>query len=110
MSEVVYRDAVTGEYVSEEYAKANPATTVSETDTGPATTVGVLQEEITMSNQPSQDLPKQQGSKGRDNAAAKQAEADARKDERDAGRADKQQQREEWEQAHPDQTLPEDLQ
>lgn len=26
----VYRDAVTGEYVSKEYAEENPATTVSE--------------------------------------------------------------------------------
>jgi hypothetical protein len=29
----VYRDASTGEYVSEEYALANPHTTVSETET-----------------------------------------------------------------------------
>ena len=31
---VVYRDAKTGEYVTAEYAKANPDTTVSETETG----------------------------------------------------------------------------
>ena len=28
--QVVYRDAVTGEFVTEEYAKANPETTVRE--------------------------------------------------------------------------------
>jgi len=96
----VYRDAGTGEYVTEEYAKANPGTTVSETEeVPPATVTGVLQEEVTMSDQPNQDLPKTQGAKGRDNAAAKQAEADARKAEREAYR-----------EAHPDQTLPEDLQ
>lgn len=34
MKKVVhYRDAITGEYVSEEYAKCNPDTTVKETDT-----------------------------------------------------------------------------
>lgn len=27
----IYRDAVTGEFVEKEYAKANPSTTVSET-------------------------------------------------------------------------------
>lgn len=32
--EVKYRDAVTGEYVTEDYAKANPETTVAETDEG----------------------------------------------------------------------------
>jgi hypothetical protein len=35
----VYRDAVTGEFVTDEYADANPATTVGETvnDTPPTT-------------------------------------------------------------------------
>lgn len=32
MNEIRYRDAVTGEYVSEEYALANPDTTVRETE------------------------------------------------------------------------------
>jgi|JI102314A2RNA_FD_contig_31_3711071_length_277_multi_5_in_0_out_0_1 hypothetical protein len=31
MSNKVYRDAITGQYVSEEYARRNPRTTVSET-------------------------------------------------------------------------------
>lgn len=31
MSHKVYRSAVTGEYVTEEYAEENPETTVSET-------------------------------------------------------------------------------
>ena len=97
MSEVNYRDAVTGEYVTEEYAEANPGTTVSETEAvPPATVVGVLQEEITMSDQPNQDLPKEEGAHGRDNAAAKKAEAEQRKAEREADR-----------EPHPDQTLPE---
>ena len=55
-----------------------------------------------MSDQPNQDLPQEEGAKGRDNAAAKKAEADARKAEREAAReaerADNQ--------PHPDQTLP----
>ena len=99
-----YRDAETGEYVTEEYALANPSTTVAEAESSgtieeaPAIR-GVLNEEITMSDQPNQDLPKTEGAKGRDNAAAKQAENDARKAEREAYR-----------EAHPDQTLPEDLQ
>lgn len=38
MSETVYRDAVTGEYVTAEYAAEHPDTTVSETveDDAPA--------------------------------------------------------------------------
>jgi hypothetical protein len=59
---------------------------------------GVRTKESTMAEQPNQDLPKEQGAKGRDNAAKKQAEAAARKAEREANQA-----------AHPDQTLPEDL-
>lgn len=51
-----------------------------------------------MADAPNQDLPKEQGAKGRDNAAAKQAEAAARKAAREADKA-----------PHPDQTLPENL-
>lgn len=51
-----------------------------------------------MSDQPNQDLPREQGAKGRDNAAAKKAEADARKAAREAAQ-----------QPQPDQTLPENL-
>lgn len=92
----VYRDAGTGEYVTEEYAKANPGTTVSETEAvPPATVTDGSQEETTMSDQPNQDLPQEQGAKGRDNAAQKQAEADARKAAREADK-----------QPHPDNTLP----
>jgi len=54
--------------------------------------------ESTMSDAPNQDLPREQGAKGRDNAAAKKAEADARKAAKEAAQA-----------PHPDQTLPEDL-
>jgi hypothetical protein len=54
-----------------------------------------LTKEIIMSDQPNQDLPQEQGAKGRDNAAAKKAEADARKAAREADKA-----------PHPDQTLP----
>lgn len=35
MAEVHYRDAVTGEFVTQEYALANPATTVKETTPDP---------------------------------------------------------------------------
>jgi hypothetical protein len=35
MAEVHYRDAGTGEFVTEEYALANPATTVKETEPDP---------------------------------------------------------------------------
>ena len=82
-----YRDAGTGEYVSEEYADTHPGTTVGETEAvPPATVTGVLQEEIVMSDQPNQDLPQEQGSQGRDKAAARQAEAEQRKAEREAER------------------------
>ena len=47
-----YRDAGTGEYVSEEYADTHPGTTVGETEAvPPATVTGVLQEEIVMANE-----------------------------------------------------------
>ena len=52
-----------------------------------------------MSEQPSQELPKEQGAQGRDNAAAKQAEADKRKADREAAKN----------QPEVDNTLPADL-
>jgi hypothetical protein len=52
-----------------------------------------------MSEQPSQELPKEQGSQGRDNAAAKKAAADQRKADREAAK----------QQPEVDNTLPEDL-
>ncbi len=48
-----------------------------------------------MPDAPNQDLPKEEGAKGRDNAAQKQREAAERKAAREAEQA-----------PHPDQTLP----
>jgi FKBP-type peptidyl-prolyl cis-trans isomerase len=106
----VYRDAGTGEYVTQEYALANPSTTVSETqpdgtiEDGPTTTGGVLNEEGIMANEKMKEDPRAE--QAQEQQARREAEAAERQAQKDARKA----QREEFEQAHPDQTLPEDLQ
>ena len=73
---VAYRDAVTGEYVSEEYAKANPATTVKETDPSPDET-GTKKKEKVMANEkadPRSEKAKEQQARREAEAAQRQAE------------------------------------
>ena len=99
-----YRDAVTGEYVTQEYALANPSTTVAEAEPdgtieeAPTTTQGVLREEIVMANEKAD----QRSEQAQEQQARREAEAAERQAQKDAREAERQ--------AHPDQTLPEDLQ
>lgn len=94
----VYRDAGTGEYVTEEYANTHPTTTVKETEADPPVAVtGVLQEEIVMANEKAD----QRSQTAQEQQARREAEAAERQAEKDAREADRQ--------PHADQTLPGDL-
>ncbi len=92
----VYRDAGTGEYVTEEYAKANPGTTVSETETPPATVTGGAEEGTDMANEKMKEDPRSE--QAQEQQARREQEAAERQAEKDAREADRQ--------PHPDNTLP----